>query len=429
MLSGWRSSSRIGPRPNSSFDIVQEEAAVKLLFVSHSADLVGAELFLCELVEGLTELPQVTCEVVLPKGGPLRKRLQQLGVHVWTVPFSRWATEVAPLRGKMLALARNIVSLTSLVRLMRSTRPSIVITNTITIPSAAFAAALTRRPHVWVIHEFGVPEHGIHFHFGRGLTLRLAHLLSRFIVVPSETLRRELSSFIPGERLRIVYPAARVSFNTRPADRETDDTFRLAMVGQITPGKRQDEAIGALAILRDRGLQARLTLIGWQDRAYVERLRGLGGTLGVADFVDLVEPTQDPFPYFTSAHVALVCARNQPGSRVMLEAMKCGCPVVAARSGGLPEFIRDNWNGLLYEPGNVEDLAAKIEAVCMDSERAARLSTDAQVWATERFTVEATRRDFLALMNDVLPGRPFDPDLESALPERPLVVHREGSTS
>lgn len=427
MRGSWPSSSKLGRRPDLAVDKVQEEAKVRLLFVSHSADLVGAELFLCELVEGLTEVPQVACEVLLPKGGPLRKRLQQLGVPVWTIPFSRWATEAVPLRQKLWALARNLVSLTSMVRLIRSIRPSVVITNTITIPSGAFAARLTRRPHVWLIHEFGVPEHGIHFHFGRRLTLRLAHLLSRFVVVPSETLGRALTGFIPAARLRVLYPAAHVPDMSRPDDREADDTFRLSMVGQITPGKRQDEAIRALAILRSRGLRARLTLIGWQDRSYAERLNRLAGTLGVADLIELVDATEDPFPFLTSAHAALVCARQQPGSRVLIEAMKCGCPVIAARSGGVPEFINDNWNGLLYEPGNVEDLARKIEAVCVEPGLAARLSQDAQAWATDRFTVETTTQDFLAILNDALSGRPFDSHAETASAGRPGAAPREGS--
>jgi glycosyltransferase involved in cell wall biosynthesis len=46
---------------------------------------------------------------------------------------------------------------------------------------------------------------------------------------------------------------------------------------------------------------------------------------------------------------------------VILEAMSYGLPVIAPRAGGLPELIGDGVNGLLFEPGNFEDLATKMK--------------------------------------------------------------------
>jgi glycosyltransferase involved in cell wall biosynthesis len=46
--------------------------------------------------------------------------------------------------------------------------------------------------------------------------------------------------------------------------------------------------------------------------------------------------------------------------RVILEAMACGTPVIASRLGSMPEIIKDNVTGLLFEPGNSTDLADKM---------------------------------------------------------------------
>ncbi|MAA78098.1 MAG: hypothetical protein CL916_02475 [Deltaproteobacteria bacterium] len=43
---------------------------------------------------------------------------------------------------------------------------------------------------------------------------------------------------------------------------------------------------------------------------------------------------------------------------VIIEAHSVGCPVIAPRIGGIPELIEEGTNGLLYEPGNIEELAA-----------------------------------------------------------------------
>ena len=63
---------------------------------------------------------------------------------------------------------------------------------------------------------------------------------------------------------------------------------------------------------------------------------------------------------------------------VVIEAMLHGKPVVCSRLGGLPEIVDDEVNGLLFEPGNAADLAAKIDRLwsrpdlCTEMGRAGR---------------------------------------------------------
>ena len=45
---------------------------------------------------------------------------------------------------------------------------------------------------------------------------------------------------------------------------------------------------------------------------------------------------------------------------ILPEAMLHGKPVICSRIGGLPEIVDDGVTGLLFEPGNAEDLAEKI---------------------------------------------------------------------
>lgn len=61
-------------------------------------------------------------------------------------------------------------------------------------------------------------------------------------------------------------------------------------------------------------------------------------------------------------------------SGVLLTAYAFGTPVVAARSGGLPEYVRDGHTGLLIPPGDPEALAGALERVLGDAEFRARLS-------------------------------------------------------
>lgn len=54
---------------------------------------------------------------------------------------------------------------------------------------------------------------------------------------------------------------------------------------------------------------------------------------------------------------------------VTLEAYALGKPVVASRLGGIPESIDEEETGLLFEPGNVSELAEKIQILAGDKKR------------------------------------------------------------
>ena len=94
--------------------------------------------------------------------------------------------------------------------------------------------------------------------------------------------------------------------------------------------------------------------------SYVESLVELSKELEVADRVDLIGFVgDDRFGYFATADVALSCSELEELPRVVVEAMKCGAAVLGTRSGGTTELITEGWNGYLYEPGDVSELAGE----------------------------------------------------------------------
>ena len=73
---------------------------------------------------------------------------------------------------------------------------------------------------------------------------------------------------------------------------------------------------------------------------------------------------QEVLPLFQRAD-ALIMGSIWPENAplVIIEAQSMGCPVIAPRIGGIPELIQEGINGLLYEPGNIEDLASCISKI------------------------------------------------------------------
>jgi glycosyltransferase involved in cell wall biosynthesis len=69
---------------------------------------------------------------------------------------------------------------------------------------------------------------------------------------------------------------------------------------------------------------------------------------------------------------------------MVLEAFALGKPVVGARIGGIPELVRDGETGLLFEPGDAEDLRRKISAMASDPGLTEAMGRRARSFVEER---------------------------------------------
>jgi glycosyltransferase involved in cell wall biosynthesis len=83
--------------------------------------------------------------------------------------------------------------------------------------------------------------------------------------------------------------------------------------------------------------------------------------------------------------VSVACSRYENFPGTVLEAAAMGCPIVAARTGGIPEIIRDGVDGLLHRAGDPDDLAAKIIAMLSDPGRAAEFGRLAAARCDQEF--------------------------------------------
>ncbi len=90
----------------------------------------------------------------------------------------------------------------------------------------------------------------------------------------------------------------------------------------------------------------------------------------------------------------------------IIESHACGVPVIAAAGGGAEELIADGENGFLFEPGNVDDLGDKIDAVQkMDLNTLAEMKTKSLKRVKERYTKEIGYRSLVELFEGILKGK------------------------
>ena len=79
-----------------------------------------------------------------------------------------------------------------------------------------------------------------------------------------------------------------------------------------------------------------------------------------------------------------------------LEAMASGTPVVASRTGGLREVVRDGETGFLVTPGDAAELRDRLALLLQNRAWARRLGEAARATVVERFTWTKTAERCLA---------------------------------
>ena len=169
---------------------------------------------------------------------------------------------------------------------------------------------------------------------------------------------------------------------------------QVLTVARLTKQKSIDTLIDALAILRERGSDARLKIIGdGPERSVLERHACDLRLQGRVEFVGALPQKDLPSQYAVCAIFVLPSVREGMGL-VLAEALLCGAPVIAVNSGGVTDIVRDGETGLLFPERDARALADAIEKLLNDRALAVRLATNGATWVRERFTRERVAAQF-----------------------------------
>jgi len=195
---------------------------------------------------------------------------------------------------------------------------------------------------------------------------------------------------------------------------EDSDNVRVVCLARFKPRKGLDVLVRAAAIVLRENPRVDFTIAGSTSSAstnYAQELREMIDRLEVCDSVRIREDvTLDMVPdLLRSSHIAVQPSFGEGLGLAALEALSTGLPIVASRTTGLTEFIRDAENGLLVAPGDVAGLAAAITRLVTDQNLRAQLGAEGRRTVTEGFDSETmlkqTEALYEGLVRDRLPAR------------------------
>ena len=166
----------------------------------------------------------------------------------------------------------------------------------------------------------------------------------------------------------------------------------VVCVSRLVPRKGQDMLIRAMPAIRQRVPGTALVIVG--GGPYLTSLRRLAHSFGVAEHVVFTEgvPGDELPAHHALADVfAMPCRTRGAGldveglGIVFLEASATGVPVVAGRSGGAPEAVRDGETGVVVDGWDVGAIAASVGELLADPDRAARMGTAGRRWVVDKW--------------------------------------------
>ncbi|MBI4417846.1 MAG: glycosyltransferase family 4 protein [Ignavibacteriales bacterium] len=157
----------------------------------------------------------------------------------------------------------------------------------------------------------------------------------------------------------------------------------IGYLGRLKNYKSIEDLLQAFAIVLRDAPDARLVIVGEGDaRKTLERVaRGIHIT-GKVEFRGFV-PLEEKVRLLRSMNFVVNPSSKEGWGLTVIEANACGVPVIASDVPGLCDSVLDDKTGLLYEYGNIEQLAAKMLLLLRDRALRSRLSVGALEWAQQ----------------------------------------------
>ena len=185
----------------------------------------------------------------------------------------------------------------------------------------------------------------------------------------------------------------------------------IGLCSSMRPEKAHGDLLDAIALLRGRGVSAKVLFIGdGSERGAIEEK---AKDLGLQEHVVITGMQADVRPYIGCCDVmTLVSHAIETFSLAALESMALGKPLVMSDIGGASEQVLHGQTGLLFEPGDIPALAGHLNTLTDESVRA-RLGAAAQRRVRQLFTVEAMTAGFTEKMERLLGHEWARPSLSS----------------
>jgi glycosyltransferase involved in cell wall biosynthesis len=376
---------------------------MKILFLDQSGKPGGAELCLLDAAKFYRD----RCLVGLFADGSFKEQLEQ---H--QIPVQVLTTEAIQVRkdsnllqglssfGQLLPLISRIVNLSRDYDLIyANTQKALVV--------GAIASILSRCPLVYHLHDIVSADH--FSAVNRHLIIGMANLAS-LVIANSEASRKAFVAAGGKSSVEVVYNGFEPELYSNHQssalqirqDLQLEHQFVVGHFSRLSPWKGQHVLIEALTHCPE---DVTALLVGdalFGEQAYVKQLHQQIAELKLENRVRFLGFRSDIPQLMTACDlVAHTSTAPEPFGRVIVEAMLCDRPVVAAQAGGAVELVDHGQTGWLCPPSDPKQLAEIIMTCRNQPEQAAAIAHQAQIQCSQRFNLATINQQLAQLLEQI----------------------------
>jgi glycosyltransferase involved in cell wall biosynthesis len=378
---------------------------MNILFLDQSGKPGGAELCLLDIAKHYRD----RCLVGLLADGSFRELLEQQ--HIPVKILTQQAIQVQ----KESGLWQGLKSMGRLLPLMQAVATlacefDVIYANTQkALVVAVMANLFSKRPLVYHLHDIVSADHfsGVN----RQIIITLANRFASTVIANSQATqlafvaaggRQELTTVVyNGFQLEQYQPSATERSQLRDS-LALHDNFVIGHFSRLSPWKGQHLLLHALAQCPETVTAIFVGDALFGEDEYVQQLHQLVDQLKLQQRVTFLGFRSD-VPQLMAACdlVAHTSTAPEPFGRVIVEAMLCGTPIIAAGAGGATELIEHGKNGWLVPPDDCGKLAEMIYHCYQNRDDMTTIAQHAQQTARDRFNLAVTNQQINHLLQQL----------------------------
>lgn len=366
-----------------------------LLFTSISGQMAGGgQRSLILLLKGLDK-ERFKPFLICPFEGDLIEKVEKLEVETTLIKMGGL---------KSLNLFSAVAAICKLRRFIKQKNIDLIHTDS---PRQTFfagiAARLTGKPLIWHV-RVSDPEKRLYYKF-------LSVLASKIIAVSKAVGKRFEGIALKPDKLVVIYNAVDLTeFSPQLAEKKLKEEFEteedwtlVGTVGQLLPRKGQDIFLKAAVQVSKLSPKVKFIIVGDGNEAYRKKLDELGKDLAINEKVIFTGSREDIPQIMSSLDIFVLPSTYLEGfSRVILEAMASGKPVIATEVGGNSEAVEDGTTGILVPPEDHNRLAEAILELVKNENKRRQMGTAGRRRAEKLFSVGKNVAEIKILYEELL---------------------------
>lgn len=392
---------------NKYLELPERQYDKKVLFVASDNDKTSGAFRSMSVLASLLRDEHNICPVVLlPKRGDGESFLRELDIRYITIPSEDWIVRLDDSRKTVFAKKRRMSSTNKKAYKLYKTfleknKFDVIHINTSYHYAIAEVAKEMGIPLVWHLREFLEEDQKRRF-VNKGKAYDLMNTSNKVVAISDSLKAKYASAF--GDKLVRIYNG--VSVDTYLNEEKTifnEEKVTFVCTGAMVEYKGQHLLLEACGKLKQAGKLDNFEILfaGNNKGPYMQTIDALIKQYDLSKNVKILGRRNDVEKLYEKSDIMFVGSRSEAFGRITVEAMLSGCLLIGANTSGTSEIVKDGVSGLLFEHGNTEDLADKIEYALANKEQMKKLAEAGRDFVRETYPADKNADAIAALYKEI----------------------------